>query len=138
MAKTTFSGPVLSQNGVGFLGSITPGYTGLTASTVATSALAIFPKKNPDEITSDTLHKEIKEIIENTQKQLNDSFDNIYIIDLVNLYSYHLDNIQYNIKNINSSSVVKYRKEMAYIISSFILIDLIKILNLLFGTKKDS
>ena len=32
-------------------------------STVATSALAIFPKKNPDEITSDTLHKEIKEII---------------------------------------------------------------------------
>jgi hypothetical protein len=37
MAKTTFSGPVLSQNGVGFLGSIVPGLTGLTASTVATS-----------------------------------------------------------------------------------------------------
>ena len=38
MAKTTFSGPVLSQNGVGFLGSITPGYTGLSVSTVATAA----------------------------------------------------------------------------------------------------
>jgi len=38
MAQTTFSGPVLSQNGVGFLGSIIPGLTGLTASTVATSA----------------------------------------------------------------------------------------------------
>lgn len=37
MAKTTFSGPVLSQNGAGFLGSIVPGYTGLTASTVATA-----------------------------------------------------------------------------------------------------
>jgi hypothetical protein len=37
MAKTTFSGPVLSQNGVGFLGSIIPGLTGLTASTVATA-----------------------------------------------------------------------------------------------------
>jgi len=38
MAKTTFSGPVLSQSGVGFLGSIIPGLTGLTASTVATAA----------------------------------------------------------------------------------------------------
>ena len=37
MAQTTFSGPVLSQNGVGFLGSIIPGLTGLTASTVATA-----------------------------------------------------------------------------------------------------
>jgi hypothetical protein len=37
MANTTFSGPVLSQNGVGFLGSIIPGLTGLTASTVATA-----------------------------------------------------------------------------------------------------
>jgi hypothetical protein len=38
MAKTTFSGPVLSQNGVGFLGSIIPGLTGLNTSTVATAA----------------------------------------------------------------------------------------------------
>jgi hypothetical protein len=38
MAKTTFSGPVLSQSGSGFIGSITPGYTGLTVSTVATAA----------------------------------------------------------------------------------------------------
>jgi hypothetical protein len=37
MAKTTFSGPVLSQNGVGFLGSIIPGLTGLTVSTVGTA-----------------------------------------------------------------------------------------------------
>ena len=37
MAQTTFSGPVLSQNGAGFLGSIVPGLTGLTASTVATA-----------------------------------------------------------------------------------------------------
>ena len=37
MAQTTFSGPVLSQNGAGFLGSIVPGLTGLTTSTVATA-----------------------------------------------------------------------------------------------------
>jgi hypothetical protein len=37
MANTTFSGPVLSQNGVGFLGSIIPGLTGLTVSTVGTA-----------------------------------------------------------------------------------------------------
>jgi hypothetical protein len=37
MAQTTFSGPVLSQNGVGFLGSIIPGLTGLTVSTVGTA-----------------------------------------------------------------------------------------------------
>ena len=37
MAQTTFSGPVLSQNGAGFLGSIVPGLTGLTVSTVATA-----------------------------------------------------------------------------------------------------
>jgi len=37
MAQTTFSGPVLSQNGAGFLGSIVPGLTGLTATTVATA-----------------------------------------------------------------------------------------------------
>ena len=34
MAQTTFSGPVLSQNGAGFLGSIIPGLTGLTATTL--------------------------------------------------------------------------------------------------------
>lgn len=44
MAQTTFSGPVLSQNGAGFLGSIVPGLTGLTATTVATSATLTYTK----------------------------------------------------------------------------------------------
>ena len=46
MAKTTFSGPVLSQNGVGFLGSIIPGLTGLTASTVATATTLTYAVNN--------------------------------------------------------------------------------------------
>ena len=44
MAQTTFSGPVLSQNGAGFLGSIVPGLTGLTATTVATSTTLTYTK----------------------------------------------------------------------------------------------
>jgi hypothetical protein len=44
MAQTTFSGPVLSQNGAGFLGSIVPGLTGLTATTVATATTLTYTK----------------------------------------------------------------------------------------------
>ena len=44
MAQTTFSGPVLSQNGAGFLGSIVPGLTGLTATTVATATTLTYVK----------------------------------------------------------------------------------------------
>ena len=44
MAQTTFSGPVLSQNGAGFLGSIVPGLTGLTATTVATAIILTYVK----------------------------------------------------------------------------------------------
>jgi hypothetical protein len=44
MAQTTFSGPVLSQNGAGFLGSIVPGLTGLTATTVATAGTLTYTK----------------------------------------------------------------------------------------------
>ena len=44
MAQTTFSGPVLSQNGAGFLGSIVPGLTGLTATTVATATTLTYAK----------------------------------------------------------------------------------------------
>ena len=44
MAQTTFSGPVLSQNGAGFLGSIVPGLTGLTPTTVATATTLTYAK----------------------------------------------------------------------------------------------
>ena len=44
MAQTTFSGPVLSQNGAGFLGSIVPGLTGLTVTTVATATTLTYAK----------------------------------------------------------------------------------------------
>ena len=44
MAQSTFSGPVLSQNGAGFLGSIVPGLTGLTATTVATAGTLTYTK----------------------------------------------------------------------------------------------
>ena len=46
MAQTTFSGPVLSQNGAGFLGSIVPGLTGLTTSTVATATTLTYAVNN--------------------------------------------------------------------------------------------
>ena len=46
MAKTTFSGPVLSQNGAGFLGSIVPGLTGLTTTTVATATTLTYAVNN--------------------------------------------------------------------------------------------
>ena len=46
MAQTTFSGPVLSQNGAGFLGSIVPGLTGLTTTTVATATTLTYAVNN--------------------------------------------------------------------------------------------